>query len=163
MYAWKVPALLEADALPKGGSMASAIASVLGLLLGFAAILAAAYWAARLAGGKLGGSLKSSVRGSVRGQPGPVEILGRTPVGQDRFLLVVRAGGKVLLLGATPHSIQTLCELDPAEFPEPDVSDGRGEWKASGFAEALEEMKKKYTGFTGRKDPGQEEGRDGKS
>ena len=154
------PALLEMEAggSPEG-SLASAVASVLGLLLGFAAILVAAYWAAKIAGGKLG----SSFKGAVRGQPGPVEILGRTPIGQDRFLLVVRAGGKVLLLGATPQNIQTLCELDPEGFPETPLPDGAGNGKPVGFAEALEEMKKKYAGFADRKDSGQKEERDGKS
>ncbi len=150
------PVLLETAGL-SNGSLGSAVASVLGLLFGFAAILAAAYWAAKLAGGKLGGSF----RGSVRGQAA-VEVLGRTPIGQDRFLLVVRAGGKVLLLGATPKNIQTLCELDPEQFPESLQTGGTGERSAVGFADALEEMKKKYAGFTGRKDAGQKEESDGK-
>ncbi len=151
------PALLETASPPSNGSLASAVASVLGLLIGFAAILAAAYWAAKLAGGKLGGSFK----GSVRGQPA-AEVLGRTPIGQDRFLLVVRAGGKVLLLGATPQNIQTLCELDPEQFPESLQTGETGERSVVGFADALEEMKKKYAGFTGRKDAGQKEESDGK-
>lgn len=155
-FCWVIPPILLEAADLSNGSLGSAVASVLGLLLGFAAILVAAYWAAKLAGGKLGGSF----RGSVRGQAA-VEVLGRTPVGQDRFLLVVRAGGKVLLLGATPQSIQTLCELDPEQFPESVQTEE--ERPTAGFADALEEMKKKYAGFTGRKDAGQKEERDGKS
>lgn len=141
------PLLLELE--EKGGL--EAIASVAGLLLGFVVILVAAYWAARLTAGKYGGAFRTQ-----RSQSGLVEILGRTPIGQDRFLLVVRTGGKVLLLGATPQSIQTLCELDPDQFPaQPEASETPP--RITGFAETLEEIRKKYAGFGGRGDSRKEE------
>ena len=142
-----------------------AIASVLGLLLGFAAILAAAYWAARLAGTRYGGMSRNSRRTGGTGLAGlaGLEILERTAVGQDRCLLIARAGGKVLLLGSTPQSIRLLCELDPELFPQPTEEPSAGYPQRVSFADTLEEIKKRYTGFTGRgESPAQKEERDGK-
>ena len=150
--------LYAGTALELTGTL-GAIASVLGLLLGFAAILFAAYWAARLAGTRYGGMPRNGRRPGGAG----LEILERTPVGQDRYLLVARAGGKVLLLGCTPQNIRLLCELDPELYPlPPEGSSGDTPQRVS-FADTLEEIRKKYTGFTGRGEiPAQKEERDGK-
>lgn len=149
--------LYAGTALELTGTL-GAIASVLGLLLGFAAILAAAYWAARLAGTRYG-----ITRKSLRTSGAGLEILERTAVGQDRFLLIVRVGGKVLLLGSTPQSIRLLCELDPELFSrQPEESSTEYPQRVS-FADTLEEIKKKYTDFTGRGEvPAHKEERDGK-
>lgn len=94
-----------------------------------------------------------------------MEILSRTPVGQDRFLLVVRTGGKVLLLGSTPQTIQTLCELDPEQFSKEDPESLKNPGfpqRSAGFAEALAEFRKKYTGAESRSNSDRKEEQDGK-
>ena len=56
-----------------------------------------------------------------------------------------------------------LCELDPELFPQPTEEPSAGYPQRVSFADTLEEIKKRYTGFTGRgESPAQKEERDGK-
>jgi flagellar biosynthetic protein FliO len=47
-----------------------------------------------------------------------IKIIDRLALGRDRFLMIVEAGGKVLLLGVGPQHIETLAELDSGAFAD---------------------------------------------
>lgn len=88
----------------------SAILSMVGTLLLIIAIFVGAYYASKAIGKKyqgLGPSMKDGM-----------ELIDRKPVGKEESLLVVKIGGRVFLLGATPYSIQKIEELDPTLFPD---------------------------------------------
>lgn len=76
----------------------------LGLVLG---LMGGVLWVARR---YFPQAIKNVGRGSS------IDILASRALGQRRQLLMVRAKGKTVLLGVTPHSIQCLTEID--EEPE---------------------------------------------
>ena len=45
-----------------------------------------------------------------------IHIIDNTPVGKDRSLLIVKAGGKVFLVGSTPNELTLLSELDAEQL-----------------------------------------------
>ncbi len=47
-----------------------------------------------------------------------ITVIDSTNIGKDRSLLVVKAAGKVLLIGSTAHEITLLSELDADQFTE---------------------------------------------
>lgn len=61
-------------------------------------------------------------------------ILKRLHLGQNRWLMVVRAGEKTLLMGVTPHTITNLAEL-PGQGWEEMVA---GQMAGGGFADMLQ-------------------------
>ena len=88
------------------------VLSLLGSLVLFALILVLAWFCIRW----LGGQYRQSTAGNR------VKVLERIALAPDRSLLVVRAGGQVLLLGMTSQHIEKIAELDPEEFPDKLVS-----------------------------------------
>ena len=47
-----------------------------------------------------------------------VTVIDSTNIGKDRSLLVVKAAGKVLLIGSTAHEFTLLSELDAEQFTD---------------------------------------------
>jgi len=88
----------------------AAIGSVIGLVAFMILIFAAAYYAAKLMGKHY--SMQSSSSRNMR-------VIDKLQVGRDRFLLIVEAGEKVLLLGISPQHIGTLAELESEGFDDP--------------------------------------------
>ena len=85
-----------------------AIFSMLGMLVLMAAVLFGAYWVSKQVG--KGYQLQNTL-------PGKIEILGRSMIGKDQCLLLVKSAGKVFLLGATAQNITLISEVDPNELP----------------------------------------------
>ena len=81
------------------------VLSMIGALVIFILILVLAYFATKYIGRRYGTTGASGGR--------YVEVLERVAFGPDRALFVVRAGGKILLLGATAHHVELITELDP--------------------------------------------------
>lgn len=77
------------------------------LLLIMAGVVALAFFASKWLGKRFAGKGTSS---------GKLVVLDRLVLGQDKALLVVKAGSKTMLLGATQHHIDKLCDLDTDEF-----------------------------------------------
>jgi len=71
-----------------------------------AAVVVAAAWAARRAGEKL----------APRGRGRHFEVLDSLPLGIQRGLFLVRAGGHLLVLGVSRDSVALLSEIEPSGF-----------------------------------------------
>ena len=120
------------------------VLSLVGMLGGFFLILFLAYWATKVL-----------ARGYAAGGAGRmIEVLDRMGLGQEKQLLVVRAAGKVLLLGVTAHHIEKLEELDAAALPEPPPSPQSGAFFAA-LKSALEQKKGKESGDEGNAGTGE--------
>lgn len=85
------------------------VLSAVGMLAAVLLVLAGAYAFTRWAGKNLGGF------GGMLSASGRVEVLDRASLGKDQAVLVVRAGGRYLLLGSTPAGITLLAELTQEE------------------------------------------------
>ena len=107
------------------------VLSLLGSLVLFVLILVLAWFCIRW----LGGQYRLNTAGSR------VKVLERIALAPDRSLLVVRAGGQVLL-GVTSQHIEKIAELDPEEFPDEPVPTV-GNDKFSAALEAV--LKKNFT------------------
>ena len=78
-------------------------------------IFAAAYYVTKFTGKQY--SMKASLSREMK-------VIDRLTLGRDRYLLIVEAGGKVLLLGVSPQQIETLAELDSEAFADmPEVQE----------------------------------------
>jgi len=80
--------------------------SVLLALFVLIAVLLLAYISTRWLG-------KRAVGGQTRGN---IEILDRQYVGQDKSLMIVRAGKQTMLIGITSGQITKLTDIDPSEL-----------------------------------------------
>ena len=120
------------------------VLSLIGMLAGFFLILFLAYWATKVLARGYG----------ANGAGHAVEVLDRMSLGQDKQLLVVKAAGKVLLLGVTAHHIEKLEELDAGALPEPVQSPSGGAFFAA-LKGALEQKKGKESGDEGNADTGE--------
>lgn len=110
------------------------ILSVIGTLVGFVLLLVLAWWASRAIGRAYAGG----------GAGRTVQLLDRVALGGEKQLLVVKAAGKVLLLGVTAHEISFLQELDEDELPPPAESPESGPFFAA-FKRALDAKKGRET------------------
>lgn len=72
---------------------------------------------------------RAAPRVAVAARPGGIDVLSTRALGQRRSLMLVRARGKVLLLGVTPHRIDCLSEIEEEETG----------WNAAAAAAGLEE------------------------
>lgn len=54
-----------------------------------------------------------------KGMSGNIQILEKTPVGRDSYLLIVQVQERFLLLGVTPSGIEKIQELDHYEQKRP--------------------------------------------
>lgn len=82
-----------------------AILSMIGTLILMIGVFVGAYFVSKWVAKKYSPTGGSSM--------GNIEILDRSSLGKDQHLVLVRSGGKVLLLGVTAHNIQKIDELDP--------------------------------------------------
>lgn len=106
-------------------------------------VIVLAYLATKyLVGGRLG------TLGAAKGA-GTLKIQAQLPLGKDQRLIVVQAGERFLLLGATPTQISTLAEFDEeqaeiwrekAEAEESSISTPEG--TNPSFREALRKVTK---------------------
>ena len=85
-----------------------AVLSLLGGILLFVLVLVLAWLCTRWLGMRYSGFRIG----------GAVQVLDRTAIGPDRTLVIVRAGGKVWMLGVTPQNITFLGDLDPEKFAD---------------------------------------------
>ncbi|MEG1568118.1 MAG: flagellar biosynthetic protein FliO [Oscillospiraceae bacterium] len=46
------------------------------------------------------------------GQSGSIKILDRVNIGREKWIMIVQAGDKTLLVGMSDNAISTLCEFD---------------------------------------------------
>ena len=84
------------------------VLSMIGTLLLMAAVFVGAYYVSRAVG----------KRGGITRGIGHVEVLDKTMIGKEQSLLVVRAAGRVFLLGATASRIEKLEELEAQIFAD---------------------------------------------
>jgi len=61
----------------------------------------------------------------------PIEVLARHGLGRTASVAMVRAGGKVLVLGVTDAAVSVLAEADPDAFEAEDDTPVRGHWTAA--------------------------------
>lgn len=78
------------------------------LLLVMAGVVALAFYVSKWLGKRYTGKSSTTL--------GKLAIIDRLVLGQDKTLLVVKAGEKTMLLSATQHHIEMLCELNSEEF-----------------------------------------------
>jgi flagellar biosynthetic protein FliO len=64
--------------------------------------------------------------GMRAGGPGRLAVVDRLALGPRASLQVVRAGSRVLLLGASEAGIQLLCELEPSDWGDGSGAPGGG-------------------------------------
>lgn len=115
------------------------ILSGLAIVIIIILVPAAAYFTTRLIGHRYAaqGSKTENIR-----------VLDRLLLGQDRFLTVVQAGDKTLLLGVTQQRIEKLCELDPASIS---ISE---EKEAPAFSDTFQRVLRDNWGLHGGKKGG---------
>lgn len=92
--------------------------SVFAVLVIFIFILFLAYLTTKMI------AKSSALRTGAAPGGGNIQILERVALGQDRALLIVRAGGNTMLVGATAHHIEKLCDLDEGRLAEYPVKQG---------------------------------------
>lgn len=130
--------------MPASGT--SAVWSLLGGLALFILALAGVWLCLRWLGRRYNGGVAAG--SSIR-------VLERAPLANDRSLVIVRVKSQVFLLGVTPQHIETLAQLDAAEYPEPTAAGSAN--GASGakqpFAAALQQA---LQGFVGTRRRGSE-------
>ena len=75
---------------------------------------------------------------SINGRGGKnLKIIESVSVGRESSMLLVKAGEKVLVVGATSHSLTLISELTPDEITEEDASLLSGTGNTMDFSEAL--------------------------
>ncbi len=85
-------------------SAAGRVVTVLFTLVLFAVILYLAYLASRYIGKKY------SVHGGMSGKN--IKILDTLAVSQDKLLMIVKAGGKTVLMGVSKDHMDYICDVD---------------------------------------------------
>ena len=83
------------------------VLSVAGTIVLMIAVFAAAYFVSKYVGRHYRPKYGSSKN---------ITVMESTVIGKDRTLLLVKAGDKHLLVGATPNEFTTLCELDAEQL-----------------------------------------------
>ncbi|MCH5193180.1 MAG: flagellar biosynthetic protein FliO [Oscillospiraceae bacterium] len=63
-----------------------------------------------------------------------VKIIEYTGIAQDKQLMIVSVGKKIMLLGVTPTSVNKICDLDEEDLAVPDGEDAES---GSGFMQSL--------------------------
>ena len=80
---------------------------------------------------------------------GRLRVVERVALGPDRALVLVRAGGRVFLVGSAPQQLTLLAELDADAFPE---SGGQPEPTPADFASLFEAVRRQGGKFRGKKE-----------
>ena len=117
------------------------ILSALGLLAVVLLVLAGAYFFTRWAGKNLGGGLIAGFTDGSR-----LQVLDRAGLGKDQALLVVRAGGRYLLLGSSPAGVTLLAELtqeEGKEWESPTAPDGPEPRSVPDFRALMQRLKER--------------------
>jgi len=95
--------------------------------------------------------------GGRAGAP-PVEVLARQSISRGSGVVVVRVGGRVLVLGSTEQQVSLLTEIDPDDILPPELpeNDGRGDGVDDGaeaavtdFGELVERARRHETPLAG--------------
>ncbi|MDO5560081.1 MAG: flagellar biosynthetic protein FliO [Oscillospiraceae bacterium] len=117
-----------------GESAIGSVFSVLAAVLVFIIILYLAYISTKLIGKRYG-------RPSANGKN--LRIIESMPAGPDKYLMIIRAGQKYLLVGSGKEHLEYICDLDSDELNLESSSD-----KSSGgdFYEILKEAAKERIG-----------------
>lgn len=126
-----------------GQNPLSGILSLLGALLVLGLVLFLAYKSSRWLGSRYG---VQSLRGSH------MEVLERVVLAPDRFLVLVRLRGRVLLLGVTAQRIETLAQLDPADYSDLTPPAAPSSPAADSFAALLRDAVGGFAAKTPKKD-----------
>ena len=116
------------------------ILSVLGMLAVVLLVLTGAFLFTRWAGRNLGGGF-AGLGGGRR-----IEVLDRTGLGKDQAILLVRAGGRYLLLGSAPGGLTLLAELtreEGEEWETPASPGGPEEKRPPEFLALLQRLREK--------------------
>ena len=116
------------------------ILSVLGMLAVVLLVLTGAFLFTRWAGRNLGGGF-AGLGGGRR-----VEVLDRTGLGKDQAILLVRAGGRYLLLGSAPGGLTLLAEFtreEGEEWETPASPGGPEEKRPPEFLALLQRLREK--------------------
>ncbi|MEY8402898.1 flagellar biosynthetic protein FliO [Oscillospiraceae bacterium 44-34] len=116
------------------------ILSVLGMLAVVLLVLTGAFLFTRWAGRNLGGGF-AGLGGGRR-----IEVLDRTGLGKDQAILLVRAGGRYLLLGSAPGGLALLAELtreEGEEWETPASPGGPEEKRPPEFLALLQRLREK--------------------
>ena len=87
----------------------AAFGSIVGFLLMMILIFVGAYYATKMLGKHY--SKQGSSTGGIR-------VIDRLTLGRDRYLLIVEAGDKTLLLGVSQQHVDALAELDSMAFAD---------------------------------------------
>ena len=111
----------------------SELFSLLWVLVCVLCIIGLAYWFTRYVVGR-------AAAGRTLNGAGRIEVLTRTAVGRDQQLLLVRAGGRTFLLGATGSGITCLAEFTAEEAAALSGTDGEAGEQPPGFKEALQKV-----------------------
>lgn len=119
-----------------------AVITLLVSLVGFVFIIALAYFLLRL----LGKKYQTAASGT-----GYIKVMDRINVGPDRTLCIVRAAGKTMLLGVTPHHIELLGDLEEDKLVAPPPAAA-----VSPFFETLEQLMRGHRP-QGKKEEGEEQ------
>lgn len=118
--------------------MPEQILSILGTLFLMILVFAAAYFVSKwLAKGFPGGGLQRT--GSR------IRVLDRAMLGKDQSLMIVKADGRVYLLGVTSQQITKLDELDPEDY----LADPAGGAGGADFKSVLQGRLSEWAGSTG--------------
>jgi flagellar protein FliO/FliZ len=76
--------------------------------------------------------------------PGRIEVMDRRSLGRHSSIAVVRAAGRIVVVGQTPQQISVLLEAEAERYPDPDGGDrtgiGTGAVGASGLVGTDEDM-----------------------
>lgn len=112
-----------------GESFISQVGVFLGTILGIILILYLAYISTKFIGKryavKSGGSKK-------------IKVLDSVSVGKEGSIMIVKAGGKVFLVGAASGGINLISELESGEFPEEETAAPVGMDFKTAFKSVLE-------------------------
>lgn len=90
-----------------GGSFAGRLFTVIGTLIIFAVICYLAYITTKL----IGTRFSSGNQGTKN-----MKVIESLPLGQDRMLLIVKAGEKTILIGSSKDHMEYLCDLDESQL-----------------------------------------------
>ncbi|MEM1485268.1 flagellar biosynthetic protein FliO [Oscillospiraceae bacterium PP1C4] len=123
------------------------VGSVLFVLVMFVVMLVITYYATKL----IGKGYSAQGAGSKY-----IKIIDKVFIGKDMTLLIVQLAGETMLIGASSHGIQKLCDIDADKLPQ--ILAGTGE---STFLETFKNVLKNTSGWKGSDRETKEENKNG--
>lgn len=79
-----------------------------------------------------------------------IQIIERTQVTKDNFILIAKAGKKGYILSSTPGRIEKLAELSEGEIKEIEASKKENDVKKENVNYSIMDFIKKYSGIKGK-------------